>query len=55
VNQDTFGIQASCVTNCGPEEALLRRPQVYATPLANGDIAVLIVNWRELDYKDFTV
>lgn len=48
-----LGIQAICVVNCGPEEAILRRPQVYAAPMVSGDIAVLVVNWRELDYGRF--
>lgn len=27
---------------------------MYASPMINGDIAVVVVNWRELDYPEFS-
>jgi len=54
VNQDPLGKQGLCKVNCGPLEAVLRRPQVIAAPMSNGDIAAVVINWRELSYGEFS-
>lgn len=36
--------------NCAPTDWLQSRPQLYAGPLANGDVAAVIVNWSGSDY-----
>lgn len=53
LNQDALGVQATCKVNCGFLDKLMRKPQVYAAPLANGDVAAVVVNWRELNYEGF--
>ena len=51
VNQDPLGKQGYCQINCDWFSGLLRTPQIWAGPLANGDQAVVAVNWRALDYS----
>jgi hypothetical protein len=38
------------MVGCGFFDRLMRNVQVYATPMANGDIAALVVNWREITH-----
>ena len=54
INQDTLGKQGLCKVNCGQFEFALRRPQVIAAPMANRDVTAVIVNWRQLDYGEFS-
>ena len=54
VNQDPLGVQGLCKVNCGAVEAVLRRPQVIAAPMSNKDVAAVIINWRELNYGEFS-
>lgn len=55
MNQDSLGIQASCKLNCvfnsSDPYAILTEPQVYAGPLAGGDLAVIIVNWSPFTFN----
>lgn len=50
VNQDRLGKQAICYINCDWWSKTLRRPQIYATPMENGDVAMVAVNFRAIDY-----
>jgi alpha-galactosidase len=45
VNQDALGVQGYCRLNCGAISSIAK-PQVYAGPLANGDVAAVIINWE---------
>lgn len=53
MNQDPLGKQGVCKVNCDFVSNLLRRPQIIATPMANGDVSAVVVNWRELNYGEF--
>lgn len=45
INQDQLGQQGKCVLGCSYWDIFIGSPQVYAGPLSNGDVAVVIVNW----------
>jgi len=45
INQDPLGEQAKCILGCNYWDIFIGAPQVYAGPLSNGDIALVIVNW----------
>ena len=51
INQDPQGVQASCHVNCDFEDQL----QVYASPLYNGDVAVVVINWAFFGQDKFTL
>lgn len=53
INQDPLGIQASCKLTCGSYDIFNSDPQVFAGPLSNGDIAVVVVNWSMSDHGEF--
>ena len=48
-----MGKQCECTVNCGFLDKLFRKDQVYSAPLANGDIAAVIINWKELNNGPF--
>jgi hypothetical protein len=37
---------------CSVTEVLLEKPQLWSAPLENGDLAVVIVNWMDVDTTD---
>ena len=39
--------------HCTSEDWFINRGQVYAGPLANGDVAVVIINWGDKDIENF--
>jgi alpha-galactosidase len=53
INQDSLGVQASCKVSCNAYDIYQGTPQVYASPLANGDVAVVVVNWSIFDHGAF--
>jgi alpha-galactosidase len=53
INQDPLGVQASCKVFCSQYDLVMGKPQVYAGPLANGDIAMVITDWMNSDYGAF--
>eukprot|EP00347_Sterkiella_histriomuscorum_P015513 403356745 len=55
INQDPLGKQAHCRVHCSSTDILVNRAQVYAGPLENGDIAVVVVNWGFLSLGAFTL
>lgn len=54
ISQDSIGVQGVCKVNCSPLQAILRQPQVIGAPMSNGDVAAVIINWRELDFREFS-
>ena len=45
--------QAKCMVGCSWWDNLLRRPSVWVTTLANGDYIAAVVNWREINWKNY--
>ena len=54
INQDPLGIQGRCKKNCKNSDRYAKRVQVYAAPLANGDMAVVVMNWNDVDSGEIT-
>ena len=52
VSQDTLGQQASCKKACSFKDWVERNPQVYSLPMANGDIVVVVMNWKQKAVKN---
>jgi alpha-galactosidase len=53
INQDALGVQGTCKVSCSAYDIYKGTPQVYSGPLANGDTAVVVVNWGLFDYGEF--
>ena len=53
VNQDINSKQATCYLGCSWYDELLRNPSVFATSVTGGDVVAMIINWREVSYKNF--
>lgn len=53
VNQDVNSKQATCYLGCSWYDELLRNPSVFATSVTGGDVVAMIINWREVSYKNF--
>lgn len=41
------------MVHCTSEDWFVNRGQVYAGPLANGDVVAVIINWGETDIENF--
>lgn len=53
VNQDLNSKQATCYLGCEWYDDLFRNPSVYATSVTGGDVVAMIINWREINYRNF--